>query len=136
MCHDYYPKVPRTILWLMVEVAIIGSDMQEVIGTAIAIYLLSSKKIPLWAGTLITIVDTFTFLFLDKYGLRKLEVFFAALITIMAFSFGYNYFVDIPDQVAILKGLAIPWCENCTNDAILQARSDPYHPLCTLYLAS
>lgn len=27
----------------MVEIAIIGSDMQEVIGTAIAIYLLSSK---------------------------------------------------------------------------------------------
>ncbi len=27
----------------MVEVAIIGSDMQEVIGTAIAIYLLSNK---------------------------------------------------------------------------------------------
>lgn len=27
----------------MVEIAIIGSDMQEVIGTAIAIYLLSNK---------------------------------------------------------------------------------------------
>lgn len=27
----------------MIEIAIIGSDMQEVIGTAIAIYLLSNK---------------------------------------------------------------------------------------------
>jgi Mn2+/Fe2+ NRAMP family transporter len=31
----------RLVLWLMIEAAIIGSDMQEVIGTAIAFYLLS-----------------------------------------------------------------------------------------------
>ena len=50
----------------MVEIAIIGSDMQEVIGTAIAIFLLSNKVIPLWGGCLITIIDTFTFLFLGR----------------------------------------------------------------------
>ncbi|KAK7486309.1 hypothetical protein BaRGS_00022479, partial [Batillaria attramentaria] len=78
-----YPTIPRVLLWIMVEIAVIGSDMQEVIGTAIAIYLLSDGLIPLWGGVLITIVDTFTFLLLDKYGLRKLEAFFCFLITIM-----------------------------------------------------
>lgn len=39
-----HPQVPRIILWLMVELAIIGSDMQEVIGSAIAINLLSMGK--------------------------------------------------------------------------------------------
>lgn len=43
MCYRQYRKVPRIILWLMVEIAIIGSDMQEVIGTAIAILLLSNR---------------------------------------------------------------------------------------------
>ncbi|MEQ2214202.1 hypothetical protein XENOCAPTIV_021270, partial [Xenoophorus captivus] len=61
-------QVPRIILWLMVELAIIGSDMQEVIGCAIAFNLLSAGRIPLWAGVLITITDTFVFLFLDKYA--------------------------------------------------------------------
>lgn len=75
VCHRQYPKVPRIILWLMVELAIIGSDMQEVIGSAIAINLLSVGRVPLWGGVLITIADTFVFLFLDKYGLRKLEAF-------------------------------------------------------------
>ena len=28
-----YHVVPRVVLWLMIEIAIIGSDMQEVIGT-------------------------------------------------------------------------------------------------------
>jgi natural resistance-associated macrophage protein len=43
MCYRQYRKVPRILLWLMVEVAIIGSDMQEVIGTAIALFLLSNR---------------------------------------------------------------------------------------------
>ncbi len=47
-------------------------------------------SIPLWAGVIITIADTFTFLLLDKYGLRKLELFFGILITVMAFTFGYE----------------------------------------------
>lgn len=43
MCYRQYRKLPRLVLWIMIEIAIIGSDMQEVIGTAIAIYLLSNK---------------------------------------------------------------------------------------------
>lgn len=41
-------QVPRIILWLMVELAIIGSDMQEVIGCAIALNLLSVRRYWLW----------------------------------------------------------------------------------------
>lgn len=28
MCNEKYPRIPRIILWIMVEIAIIGSDMQ------------------------------------------------------------------------------------------------------------
>lgn len=122
VCYDKYPSVPRIILWIMVEIAIIGSDMQEVIGTAIAIYLLSSKFIPLWVGTLITIADTFTFLFLDKYGLRKLEVFFAFLIAVMAFSFGYNYFYDLPNQGELIKGKMTERLRDMPADQLNQSK--------------
>ncbi|KAE8752238.1 hypothetical protein FOCC_FOCC001031 [Frankliniella occidentalis] len=121
MCYRQYQKLPRIFVWLMVEIAIIGSDMQEVIGTAIALYLLSNKLIPLWAGVLITAVDTFTFLLLDRYGLRKLECLFGFLITVMAISFGYEYIVVGPDQVEVLKGMFIPWCEDCDSKALMQA---------------
>lgn len=43
MCYKNYKKFPRRILWIMTEVAIIGSDIQQVIGTSIAIFLLSNK---------------------------------------------------------------------------------------------
>ncbi|KAM9033706.1 natural resistance-associated macrophage protein 1 isoform 2-T2 [Sarcophilus harrisii] len=121
ICHLYYPKVPRILLWLVMEMAIIGSDMQEVIGTAIAFSLLSARRIPLWGGVLITIVDTLFFLFLDNYGLRKLEAFFGFLITIMALTFGFEYVVAKPDQEALLKGLFLPSCSGCGQSELLQA---------------
>ena len=61
--------------------------------------VLISALVPLWGGVLITVIDTFTFLGLDKYGLRKLEAFFCLLIAIMMGSFGYEYVVSAPDQV-------------------------------------
>ncbi|XP_062314747.1 natural resistance-associated macrophage protein 2-like [Osmerus eperlanus] len=121
VCHCQYRTVPRIILWLMVELAIIGSDMQEVIGCAIAFNLLSSGRIPLWGGVLITIIDTFVFLFLDKYGLRKLEAFFGLLITIMAITFGYEYVTVAPDQGQLLRGMFVPYCEGCGAAQLQQA---------------
>ncbi|KAK2102177.1 hypothetical protein P7K49_019844 [Saguinus oedipus] len=94
-------KVPRIILWLMVELAIIGSDMQEVIGSAIAINLLSVGRIPLWGGVLITIADTFVFLFLDKYGKESGNV--------------------KPSQSQVLKGMFVPSCSGCRTPQIEQA---------------
>uniref|UniRef100_A0AAQ6AK45 Solute carrier family 11 member 2 n=1 Tax=Amphiprion ocellaris TaxID=80972 RepID=A0AAQ6AK45_AMPOC len=121
VCNRQYHTVPRIILWLMVELAIIGSDMQEVIGCAIAFNLLSSGRIPLWGGVLITIIDTFVFLFLDKYGLRKLEAFFGVLITIMAITFGYEYVTVALDQAQLLKGMFVPYCEGCSPVQLTQA---------------
>ncbi|XP_059743228.1 natural resistance-associated macrophage protein 2-like [Bos taurus] len=114
-------KVPRILLWLMVELAIIGVDMQEVIGSAIAINLLSVGRIPLWGGVLITIADTLIFLFLDKYGLRKLEAFFGFLITIMALTFGYEYVTVKPSQTQVLQGMFLPSCSGCRTPQIIQA---------------
>lgn len=121
VCCRLYPKFPRILLWIMVEIAIIGSDMQEVIGTAIAFYLLSNGRIPLWAGVLITIADTFTFLLLDKYGLRKLEAFFGFLILVMAVTFGYEYVTVAPNQGDLLEGMFVPYCSDCGPRQLLQA---------------
>jgi natural resistance-associated macrophage protein len=99
ICREEYPKEATWLLWLMTELAIIGSDIQEVrptpfslnscadvstaahgphsrtrysptqvIGSAIAVNILSKGTIPLWGGVLITAADTFTFLLLEGYG--------------------------------------------------------------------
>ncbi|CAJ0580903.1 unnamed protein product, partial [Mesorhabditis spiculigera] len=123
VAHSYYPKKPRIVLWIMVEIAIICSDMQEVIGTAIALNLLSNGLIPLWVGVIVTILDTITFLYFERYGFRKLEAIFAVLISTMAVSFGYEYFVVNPDHFQVAKGIIVPWCPNCGSTQFLQGIS-------------
>ncbi|XP_027197926.2 protein Malvolio-like [Dermatophagoides pteronyssinus] len=121
LCYSRYHRIPRLLLWIMTEIAIIGSDMQEVIGTSLALYMLTNRWLPLWAGVLITIFDTFSFLFLDKFGVRKLESFFGFLIAIMAVTFGYEFFVVQPDIKDIVIGSALPYCSGCNKKALLQA---------------
>lgn len=121
LCYVKFPKIPRLALWILSEIAIIGSDMQEVIGTAVALYILTNGHLPLWGGVLVTIFDTFTFLFIDKYGLRKLEVFFVLLIAIMVGTFGYELIIVGGDIGEIATGLALPYCKDCKPEALTQA---------------
>ncbi|EGZ07926.1 hypothetical protein PHYSODRAFT_306066 [Phytophthora sojae] len=88
VCTDVYPRWASLTLWIMAEIAIVGSDIQEVLGSSIAFQVLFG--FPLWIGCLITGFDTFTFLLLHRYGIRKLEAFFASLIVIMLVCFCAN----------------------------------------------
>ena len=65
--------------------------MCQVIGTAIAISILTHGHVPLWAGVLITAVDSFLFLLIERFGVRRLEAMFGALIATMALSFGVMF---------------------------------------------
>lgn len=64
-------KFLSMILWIIAELAIMVTDVTEVIGAAIALNLLF--KIPLILATLITILDVLFLLFLSKIGFRKLK---------------------------------------------------------------
>jgi natural resistance-associated macrophage protein 2 len=57
LCREEYPDWARLVLWSMAEIAMIGADIQEVIGSAIAIKILSRGFLPLWAGVVITAMD-------------------------------------------------------------------------------
>ncbi|CAK9155396.1 unnamed protein product [Ilex paraguariensis] len=57
LCREEYPYLARLLLWFTAELALIAADIQEVIGSAIAIQILSDGVLPLWAGVLITASD-------------------------------------------------------------------------------
>lgn len=73
----------------MIEIAIISSDIQQVIGSAVALNLLSNGLIPMWVAILITCSDVFIFLLLESTGIRVIEAIFAMVITLMGGSFLY-----------------------------------------------
>jgi NRAMP (natural resistance-associated macrophage protein)-like metal ion transporter len=110
LCRAEYPRVVTYAVWIMMELVIIGCDIQEVLGTAIALQILFG--LPLWIGCLITALDTFTFLAIDRRGDNKssrlLETFFMGLIGIMCACFFVDFTVSKPSGIEITKGIAIP----------------------------
>ncbi|XP_059631096.1 metal transporter Nramp2-like [Cornus florida] len=108
ICREEYPYWAGLLLWFMAELALIGADIQEVIGTAIAIRILSHGVLPLWAGVLITASDCFIFLFLENYGVRKLEAVLSVFISIMALSFAWMFVDTEPSREELLIGLLVP----------------------------
>jgi manganese transport protein len=67
-CRDAFPKPVAWVLWLFAEIAIIATNIAEVVGTAIGLNLLFG--IPLEIGVLITALDVFLILYLQKLGFR------------------------------------------------------------------
>ncbi|KAF5791612.1 putative NRAMP family protein [Helianthus annuus] len=108
LCREEYPYWAGKLLWVMAELALIGADIQEVIGSAIALKILTNGSLPLWAGVLITVLDCFIFLFLENYDVRKLEALFAFLIAVMAVSFAWMFGGTKPNAKELLVGLVVP----------------------------
>ena len=106
LCAEQFSKKTRYTLWIMTEIAIIGSDIQEVLGSATALLILFD--LPLWIGALLTIFDSFIFLFIHYWGVRKLEIFFALLILTMAITFIANMISSSPDYGQIIEGIVVP----------------------------
>ena len=75
-----YPRWVSLMVYGAMELAVTGSDVQEVVGSAIALKLLFG--LPLWAGCLVTVVDTLTFLLVHRLGMRYLEVLICTLIAV------------------------------------------------------
>eukprot|EP00658_Telonema_sp_P-2_P059979 TRINITY_DN49030_c0_g2_i3.p1 TRINITY_DN49030_c0_g2~~TRINITY_DN49030_c0_g2_i3.p1 ORF type:complete len:577 (-),score=105.30 TRINITY_DN49030_c0_g2_i3:191-1921(-) len=85
ICYKEYPRWVRIMLFVQVEIAIIGADIQEVLGSAVALKILFGVSLPY--GCLITAASTFSFLFILKFGVRWLEAFFIFFVAVMAMCF-------------------------------------------------
>lgn len=76
----YHPVI-NYFNWILAEIAIAACDLAEVVGMAIGLQLLFD--LPLLVGVSITVADTLIILFLQKNGIRKMEAFIIALITVI-----------------------------------------------------
>lgn len=115
-CRDAFPKPVAWILWLFAEIAIIATDIAEVVGTAIGLNLLFG--IPLEIGVVITALDVFLILYLQKLGFRWIEAFIICLLGVIAVCFGVQIAMADPEWGAVIKGFA-PTTEIVTNPAML-----------------
>ncbi|KTT76149.1 Nramp family divalent metal transporter [Sphingomonas endophytica] len=115
-CRRKSSRPVSWLLWALAEVAIIACDLAEVLGTAIALKLLFGM--PLIYGVLVTALDVFLILALQRYGFRRLEAFIAALLVVIASCFAFELFWARPDWGAAATGL-IPTGQIVANPAML-----------------
>lgn len=109
--RETYPKYINFTLYVLAEIAIAATDLAEILGMAIGIQLLTG--LPLIWGVLLTVLDTFLFLLLQRLGMRKMEAFIIALVAIIGLSFLTEILLAKPDPAAVVKGF-IPHIPNNT----------------------
>jgi manganese transport protein len=107
--REVYPKYINYSLYGLAEIAIAATDLAEVLGMAIGIQLLTG--IPLLWAVLITVLDTFLLLFLQRLGMRKMEAFIIGLVAIIGISFLVEIILAKPNLGEVATGF-IPTIPN------------------------
>ena len=100
--RETYPRAVNLAFYFLAEIAIAATDLAEILGMAIGIQLLTD--LPLIWGVAITVFDTFIFLMLQRWGIRKMEAFIVSLVAIIGLSFLAEIILAKPDIGEVVKG--------------------------------
>lgn len=100
--RETYPRFINFMLYILAEIAIAATDLAEVLGMAIGIYLLTG--LPLIWGVSITVLDTFLLLYLQRLGMRTMEAFIIALVAVVGISFLIEIILAKPDLREVATG--------------------------------
>lgn len=111
--RETFPRYINYAFYGLAEIAIAATDLAEVLGMAIGIHLLTGLPI-LW-GVVITVLDTFLFLLLQRLGMRKMEAFIIALVAVIGLSFLVEILLAKPNLGEVANGF-VPSIPN--NEAL------------------
>jgi len=100
--RETYPKGMNMVLYVLAEIAIAACDLAEILGMAIGLNLLFGLDI-IW-GVTISFLDTFLLLYLQRLGMRKMELFIIGLIFLIGMCFMVEMFFAKPDFREVAKG--------------------------------
>jgi len=106
LCRMYFPKPVVWIMWVLMELVAMATDLAEFLGAALGFNLLFG--IPLWVAGLITFAVTFLILILQNHGFRPLEAVIIALLGIIALCYIIETLLDKPDWGQVLKHAVVP----------------------------
>ena len=103
LCRRHLPRPVTHGLWVQAELVAMATDLAEIIGGALALYLLFA--IPLPIGGLITCVVAFALLGLQQRGVRRYETAIAGLLGVILLGFLYNTLRSGADGAALAAGM-------------------------------
>jgi len=104
--RDHYPRPVRLALWVIMELAMIATDLAEFMGSALGIALLF--HIPLLPAVLITGLDVLFILWLEHFGFRVVEVVIIGLVALVGWAYVIEILMVQPSWSGVFKGMFIP----------------------------
>ena len=106
LCRERFPRSAALFLWLTAEIAMMSTDLAEFLGSAIGLSLLFN--LPLLTATLITGLDVFLILGLQRYGFRKVEYAILTLIAIVGGAYLIEIWLSRPDWSVLAYSTVVP----------------------------
>ncbi len=85
LCKEKYSKTIKYVLWFLAQVAIVATDLAELLGSAVALKLLFN--IPILIGVIITVLDVFLIMFLENKGFKYLHAIIVTLVLTITLCF-------------------------------------------------
>jgi manganese transport protein len=106
LCRETFSRKVSLGLWAQAEIVAMSTDVAEVVGAALGLYLLFG--IPLFAAGLIAGAGAFGILALQQMGFRRLEAGITVLVGVVVLSFGLEIFYTDPSPGEVAKHLVLP----------------------------
>ena len=117
LCRENFSTPVVWIMWVLMELVAMATDLAEFLGAAVAMNLLFG--LPLWVAGLLTAVVTFLILGLERYGFRPLEAVIAGFLAIIALGYVVELFLVHPAWGIVAHDTFIPHFTN--SESVLLA---------------
>ena len=105
-CRNHFPRPVVIMMWGLMEIVAMATDLAEFIGAAVGFNLLFN--IPLWLAGLLTAITTFLILGLERYGFRPLEAVITSLVSVVTVSYLLETVLDKPNWGNLLYHSVVP----------------------------
>lgn len=106
LCRNQFSKPTVWMMWFLMELVAISTDLAEFLGAALGFNLLLG--IPLFAGAILTAIATFLILGLERYGFRRLEAVITSMVAMIAVAYLIESIIDQPDWGGVLYHSFVP----------------------------
>ena len=105
-CREQFPKPVVVVMWVLMEIVAMSTDLAEFLGAALGFQLLMG--VPLFVGALLTGVATILILGLERFGFRPLEAVISAMVAMIALCYLAETFIVRPDWGLVLHSTFVP----------------------------
>jgi len=106
MCRERFPRRLVWVMWGLMEIVAMATDLAEFLGAALGFYLLFG--IPLWVAGILTAIITFVILGLERYGFRPLEAVITAFVGVISISYLIEIILVKPVWGEVLYHAVVP----------------------------